>query len=372
MTVIVVPTRWMLFHCDAAGGRRWLRGKVYCFVCTKSSSSRTITSFLIYVLQSSSTLILESSIASFSLPSVLLLPTGLSSRHAPLFFSRFELSQSFYTIRRFFFPRYFAPSDDVRRRLFSWSLFFYLRSPIISSFAGCPSSSWCARVLRRLHPHLPVNPISLLMLLSLLRAAVDLSLLPTCRPSSLRRFSSRLLIQFVLSLSLFLFLRVEFDPLPTLRTWSLSSVAGRPDCPQELHHHRRRRNGARAVRQVYGGDTKRKKRTHSNGYSWSITIPIRWASNEQPMTPLTDLSRLRSLPRFPSLSFLLSSPESLPRFSARSLLHAGSTCPPASFSSLRSRPLPISHPISLSLSLAESHMYILGDRGEGSTSYVLR
>lgn len=41
------------------------------------------------------------------------------------------------------------------------------------------------------------------------------------------------------------------------------------------HRHRRYTEGERFVRQVYEGDTKRKKRTHSNGCSWSITIPIR-------------------------------------------------------------------------------------------------
>lgn len=46
-------------------------------------------------------------------------------------------------------------------------------------------------------------------------------------------------------------------------------------CRRCRHRHRRYTEGERFVRQVYEGDTKRKKRTHSNGCSWSITIPIR-------------------------------------------------------------------------------------------------
>lgn len=185
---------------------------------------------------------------------------NLSSRHAP-----FSLSLQTFTIflsSTDSSPRYFAPTFVVD---FPSDRFFSSRSPIISLSASCPSSFWYARLSAA---YTLISPLtqSLCSCSFLLSAAVDLSLLPACRPSSLR-----------FSPSFSFFLRVKFDPPPTRRTHSSSqSVAGRPDCPQEVRHHRRRRrNRARAVRQVYGGDTKRKKRTHSNGYSRSITIPIR-------------------------------------------------------------------------------------------------
>lgn len=273
-----------------------------------------------------------------------------------LFLFRFKLSRSFYPLP------ILLPDISLQRSSSTFLLiafFFSSRSPIISLSASCPSSFWYARLSAA---YTLISPLtqSLCSCSFLLSAAVDLSLLPACRPSSLR-----------LSPSFSFFLRVKFDPPPTRGTRSSSqSVAGRPDCPQEVRHHRRRRrNRARAVRQVYGGDTKRKKRTHSNGYSRSITIPIRWARNEQPMTPLTDLSRLRSPPRFPSSPLSSRRPlalrRNLSRFT-RSLLHS-STCP-ASLPPLRS---PSSH-LAPRPALAQSRGSILGDRGEGSTSYVLR
>lgn len=237
--------------------------KKYCFV--QEASSQTITSFLIYVSQSFPPLPLDSIFffLVFCFQSVLLLCVSIFLLVTHLFPSRFKLSRSFYIVHRFFSFRYFAPTSVVD---FPSDRFFSSRSPIISLSASCPSSFWYTRLSAASTLISPLTQ-SLSSCSFLFSATVDLSLLPTCRPPSLR-----------FSLSFSFFLRVKFDPPPTRRTRSFSSqsVAGRPDCPQEVRHHRRRRrNRARAVRQVYGGDTKRKKRTHSNGYSRSITIPIR-------------------------------------------------------------------------------------------------
>lgn len=182
----------------------------------------------------------------------------------------FHAQQSFYIVRRFFSPRYSSrPTPFVVD--FPSGRFFSPRSPIISPSAGCPSSSWSFARLSVAYTLISRLTQSLCscLLLSLLRAAVDLSLLPARRPSCLR--DSVLLVCLHSSSHLFLSLSLSLSPsffesnsilLRLRRTCSSSqSVAGRPDCPQEVRHHRRRhrRNRARAVRQVYGGDTKRKK-----------------------------------------------------------------------------------------------------------------
>lgn len=130
----------MLFYCDTASRRWWLHEKKYCFI--HRVSSRKITSFLIYVLQSSPTptpRIVNSIFLFliFSLPSVLLLRTSHSSRHAP-----FSLSLRTFTI---FLHRppillfsIFRLSDDVRRRLSFRSLFFHLAVPLFLLLPAVP------------------------------------------------------------------------------------------------------------------------------------------------------------------------------------------------------------------------------------------
>lgn len=175
-----------------------------------------------------------------------------------LFLFRFKLSRSFYPLPILLLDISLQRSSST----FLLIAFFHLAVPLFLFLPAVPLRSGTLSAAYTLISPLTQSLCSCSFLLS---AAVDLSLLPACRPSSLR-----------FSPSFSFFLRVKFDPPPTRRTHSSSqSVAGRPDCPQEVRHHRRRRNRARAVRQVYGGDTKRKKRTHSNGYSRSITIPIR-------------------------------------------------------------------------------------------------
>lgn len=232
----------------------------------RGAPSQTIISFLIYVLQSCP-LIRESSIASFSSWSSWSLSHQFFSRIPVLFLSRtfFSLTLNFHNL--------FTSSTDsslldiplLRRRSSSTSLliaFFHLAVPLFLLLPAVPlRPGRSLSALRRLHPHLPVNPISLLVLLSLLRAAVDLSLLPARRPSSLR--SSFFLV--CLHRSSYLSPPLLESNSILLRLWrtccSSRSVAGRPDRPQEVRHYRRHcRNGARAVFARYMGETQKEKK----------------------------------------------------------------------------------------------------------------
>lgn len=99
----------------------------------------------------------------------------------------FHAQQSFYIVRRFFSPRYSSrPTPFVVD--FPSGRFFSPRSPIISPSADCPSSSWSFARLSVAYTLISRLTQSLCscLLLSLLRAAVDLFLLPARRPSCLR------------------------------------------------------------------------------------------------------------------------------------------------------------------------------------------
>lgn len=146
----------------------------------------------------------------FSLSSSSLVRANLSSRHAPF-------SLSFQTFTIFLSSTdssswYFAPTFVVD---FPSDRFFSSRSPIISLSASCPSSFWYARLSAA---YTLISPLtqSLCSCSFLLSAAVDLSLLPACRPSSLR-----------FSPSFSFLLRVKFDPPPTRRTTLLLVPVGR-------------------------------------------------------------------------------------------------------------------------------------------------
>lgn len=163
----------------------------------------------------------------------------------------------------------------------------------------------------------------------------------------------------------------KLDPLPTWSSIlsSQSPITSQQDWPEPPSPLQRSEKPTRYTRETQ----KKKKRTHSNGYSWSITIPIHWAHKEQPMTPLTDLSRLRSPPRHPSFSLhSLLSRSLLLRISpllSHSLAHMPLTrAPRVSLFFLLPFVLVPSWILSRSHPSHKSYMYILGDRGEGSTS----
>lgn len=131
----------------------------------------------------------------------------------------FHAQQSFYIVRRFFSPRYSScPTPFVVD--FPSGRFFSPRSPIISPSAGCPSSSWSFARLSVAYTLISRLTQSLCscLLLSFLRAAVDLSLLPARRPSCLR--DSVLLVCLHSSSHLFLSLSLSLLSSSQIRSSS--------------------------------------------------------------------------------------------------------------------------------------------------------
>lgn len=166
--------RWSFFDVDAVlfrctAGRRWCLHEKVSF-CTKSFFSNNYIILDIRPLVfSSSDSWYHLSLLGFLFP-VLLLCVSIFLLVTHLFLFRFKLSRSFYHLPILLLIFRF----NVRRRLSFWSLFFISQSHY---FSFCQLSLFVLvrSALRRLHPHLPVNPISLLVLLSPLRGGRSFS-----------------------------------------------------------------------------------------------------------------------------------------------------------------------------------------------------
>lgn len=231
------------------------------------------------------------------------LPIGpRSSRHTTFFLPRLELSRSFYVVQRVR-----RPIPPLRghlslgrtldaRRLSSRSPFFISQSHYFS----CRLSLFVLLLSPALYPapytltspltqSLPLS-LPLLVLLSPLRASTgggSESFSPSSTSSVSTLFPSppRLLTLGPISLCLFLSLCLSFS---WYRTRSFSGLEHAPSrTPSRFYRSladriARERFAATAAAATererlarYRETQKGKKRTHSNGYSWSITIPIR-------------------------------------------------------------------------------------------------